>query len=83
MELVLVILPSPYSSENKGNLILPWTPGTNLSDALSQMFSQAYSNMPISINIGSNLVSQNDMTHHDFTLEGMAYKVNDLAKGIF
>jgi hypothetical protein len=83
MELAMVILPSPYSMQNTKPIVLPWAKGQPLSDALNQMFATSFPGMPVSMNIGSNLVATNDSHHFDYTLEGIAYKVSDLTEQLF
>lgn len=78
MVLNFVILPSRYTQTTKGNLVLNWRAGQPLSEALQSCLSIAYPDMPISINIGSNLVLDNDDPHYAGTLEEMAQHIGDL-----
>lgn len=83
MTLDFVILPSVYTMQNPGNITLNWTAGQSLAAALQACLSVAYPNMPISINIGSNLVLDRDVHAFFSTLDGLAQKVAELTNAYF
>lgn len=83
MSLDMVLLPSSYTTDNKGNLLLNWTKGQTLGDALTNTFKTAYPNMPVSMNISTDLVLPNVEPGHYSTLEDLAYAVGELTQGVF
>lgn len=92
MTLDLVLNPSVFTQDkgNQGNFQLPWTKGTQLSDALQQCLSTAYQgkNTKLSINIADTWVATRDQQGSFTTLEGLAQYVgsatatDDLNSGV-
>lgn len=83
MTLSLVIYPSRYTQKNQGNIVLNWRAGQPLAEALRSCLSIAYPGMPISINIGSNLVLDNDEPHAAGTLDALADYLGDFTEQHF
>lgn len=84
MTLDLVILPSIYTMDNKGPFVFNWPAGQQLSDALKACLAVAYPSMPISINIGSNLVLDRDVHSGPFsTLDGLAQHIVTITDAYF
>lgn len=83
MSFDMVILPSSFTSANPGNLVLNWRAGQTLADALTNTFNTAYPGVPVSMNIGSNLVLSNDEPHPATTLEELSAYVSDLTDSHF
>jgi|SRR6185312_10801654 len=79
MNLAFVVVPA----SSTGYFVLHWTAGMPLSTALTNLFATAYPNVPVSMNIGSNLTPAHDCSHTDTTLEGLAYKVAETTEGLF
>lgn len=69
MTLDFVLYPSLYTPTNPGNIILNWKTGTSLSTAIQQTLSVAYPNLPQSITISENVVSNADLPGMYSTLE--------------
>lgn len=78
-----VVLPSIYTMDKPGNIVLDWQPGMKLSDALKQTFSVAYPGMPISMNIGDNLVTDSHIPNPFHTLDGLAEWVGEWSDAYF
>jgi hypothetical protein len=83
MSLSIVVYPSRYTQKNKGNIVLNWRAGQPLAEALRSCLSIAYPDMPISINIGSNLVLDNDEPHAAGTLDALADYIGDFTEQHF
>jgi hypothetical protein len=76
--LSFVVLPAVYTLNNPGNIVLNWKAGQTLAEALKNTFSIAYPNMPVSINIGNNLVLDSDEHHFSSTLDSLADYLGEL-----
>lgn len=83
MRLDLVVVPSSYTINNPGNLVLNWQSGTTLSQALQNTLSVAYPNVPLSINLSNQLVQSSVETHFCSTLQGMAQCLRGITQGYF
>ena len=83
MTLDLVLYPSIYTPTNQGNLMLIWPQGEKLSDALTHCLQVAYPDLPISMNISSDLVQNHDEHHASTTLEDLATFVGDYTEQNF
>lgn len=83
MRLDLVVYPSTFTIDNPGNFVLSWRAGTPLADALKTTLSIVYPGMPIIMNIGSNLVFNNDEYHFCATLEEFATYIGNLTESEF
>jgi hypothetical protein len=78
-----VVLPSQYTTDDPGNIVLNWPAGTPLSQALKQTFSIAYPGSPTSINISGNLVQAHNEVHFCPTLDQFAQTVAEITEGNF
>lgn len=83
MTLNIMLNPSSYTMDEPGNFMLVWRAGQSLNDALTSMFSIVYPGMPVSINIGSNIVNDYDFIHRASTLEGIASILHDFTDSQF
>lgn len=83
MSLDLVIQPAVYSMDTPGNFVLNWSAGQSLADALKATLAIAYPGMPITVNIGSNLVADTNEIHFCSTLDGLANYIGDLTEKSF
>ena len=79
----LVVIPGVYTLDNPGNILLDWAAGMDLSDALKQTFSIAYPNVPVVMNMSSDLVQNHDEPHICATLDQLAQMVGDLTEELF
>ncbi|MDE2104414.1 MAG: hypothetical protein KGL39_44660 [Patescibacteria group bacterium] len=80
MTLDLVVVPSTYSYEHPGNIVLNWVAGQSLSTALQQCLQVAYPQYPIVLNLSANLVSDQTHTGRYATLEGLAQWVSQFTR---
>jgi hypothetical protein len=78
-----VVIPGVYTIDNPGNFVLNWTAGMQLSAVLQQMFSVAYPNTPIDMNINPDLVQSYDDIHVCGTLDQLAQTVGEITEGAF
>lgn len=78
-----VVIPGVYTLANPGNLLLDWSAGEELSDALKQTFSVAYPGVPVVMNMSTDLVQNHDEPHICATLDQLAQVVGDITEGIF
>ncbi|MDR6389236.1 hypothetical protein [Paraburkholderia phenoliruptrix] len=78
-----VVIPGTYTVDNPGNILLDWTAGMSLADALRQTFSVAYPGFNVSINISDDLVQNHDEPHICGTLDQLAQVVGDITEGVF
>lgn len=83
MSLDFVLFPAVYDYDNPGNFSFLWKAGSALSDALKATLSIAYPDVPISVNIGSNLVLSNDEVHVCRTLDEFADYIAELTESQF
>ena len=80
MTLDLVIVPSTYSYENPGNIVLNWVAGTSLGTTLKECLQVAYPEYPIVLDLSENLVSDQTHTARYSTLEGLAQWVGQFTR---
>lgn len=78
-----VVIPGVYTLANPGNILLDWSAGMELSDALKQTFSVAYPGVQVVMNMSSDLVQNHDEPHICATLDQLAQTVGDITEGIF
>lgn len=78
-----VVIPGVYTLANPGNILLDWSAGMELSDALKQTFSVAYPSVPVTMNISTNIVQNHDEPHICATLDQLAQVVGDITEGVF
>lgn len=78
-----VVIPGVFTLDNPGNLLLDWSEGEELSDALRQTFAVAYPGVPVVMSISSDLVQSHDEPHICATLDQFAQMVGDLTEGVF
>jgi len=83
MRLDLIIYPPDHSTALPGNYVVNWLPGQSLSDVLKSTLSTVYPDVPISINIGSNLVLDSLECHYCASLEQLAQYIGELTGKIF
>lgn len=69
MTLDLVVYPSKYTTGDPGNFILNWRAKQPLDEALRNSLSIVYPGVPVTINIGTNLVNDHDEIGLYHTLE--------------
>jgi len=78
-----VVIPGIYTVDNPGNILLDWSAGMSLADALKQTFSVAYPGFPVSMNIGGDFAQSHDEPHICGTLDQLAQVVGDITEGVF
>jgi hypothetical protein len=78
-----VVVPGSYTNENPGNIVLDWSAGESLGDALRQTFSVAYPGMAVDMNLSSSLVLNYDEVHFCSTLDQLAQMVSELTGAVF
>ncbi|WP_232515881.1 hypothetical protein [Burkholderia multivorans] len=83
MTLDLVLNPAEYTLDEPGNIVLNWTAGMTLAQALRQTLSIAYPALPITINISDQLVNASDVVHVSSTLEELAQFIIQYTKGSY
>ncbi|PRH37847.1 hypothetical protein C6V07_01690 [Burkholderia gladioli] len=83
MTLDFVLNPAVYTLDQPGNIVLNWTAGTTLAQALQQTLSVAYPSVPVSINISNELVQSHDEPHRCSTLEELAQLLQEITRGNF
>lgn len=83
MRLDLVIVPSAYTLDNPGNIVLNWQSGQTLAVALQNTLSVAYPNVPLSINISDQLVQSHTEPHFCSTLQELAQYILGVTQGQF
>ncbi len=77
------MVPSAYSLDNPGNIVLNWQANTPLSQALTQTLNTAYPNMTVTMNISDQLVLPNQEVHACSTLTQLAQYIQGMTKGYF
>jgi hypothetical protein len=80
MTLDFVVIPSEYTNENPGNIVLSWGAGTQLSQALAQTFSIAYPGTQVAFNISENLVQSHDEIHFCATLDQLGETIANITQ---
>ncbi|MFK2875042.1 hypothetical protein ISP13_15985 [Dyella lipolytica] len=83
MRLDLIIYPPGHTTDLPGNYVVNWAPGQSLADVLKATLSVVYPGIPISINIGSNLVFDSLECHFCASLEQLAQYIGDLTDKVF
>ncbi|KFG94406.1 hypothetical protein GQ56_0126480 [Burkholderia paludis] len=83
MRLDLVVLPSSYSLDNPGNIVLNWKAGQPLGPALTNALLVAYPGVPIQMSISDQLVQNHDEVHFSSTLQQLAQCIQDITRGYF
>ncbi|NDU92754.1 MAG: hypothetical protein G3I10_09155, partial [Ferrovum sp.] len=83
MTLDFVVVPSAYSLDNPGNIVLNWQANTPLSQALTQTLNTAYPDMTVTMNISDQLVLPNQEVHACSTLTQLAQYLQGMTKGYF
>ena len=83
MRLDLVVVPSAYTLDSPGNIVFNWAAGQPLSTAIQNALAVAYPNVPITINISTQLVQNSAETHFCSTLQEFAQFLQDLTQGHF
>ncbi|HDR9834288.1 TPA: hypothetical protein QDC51_001042 [Burkholderia multivorans] len=83
MTLDFVLNPALYTLDEPGNIVLNWTAGMTLAQALKQTLSVAYPTMPALINISDKLVQTHDEVHRCSTLEQLAQLLIEVTQGNF
>lgn len=78
-----VVIPGVYTVDNPGNVLLDWSAGMSLADALKQTFSVAYPGFPVSMNISGDFVQSHDEPHICGALDQLAQVVGDITEGVF
>lgn len=78
VDLAFVLLGSPYTQAQPGNIVLNWKAGTQLSAALQSTLQTAFPNDKISMNISPNLVLSHDEVHAAYTLDGLGALLADI-----
>lgn len=78
-----VVIPGVYTVDNPGNILLDWSAGMSLADALKQTFAVAYPGFTVSMNISGDLVQNHDEPHICGTLDQLAQIVGDITEGVF
>lgn len=78
-----VVIPGIYTVDNPGNILLDWSAGMSLADALKQTFAIAYPGFAVSMNISGDLVQNHDEPHICGTLDQLAQIVGDITEGVF
>lgn len=76
------IIPDTGTPTDPKNFSFLWKSGTQLADALSNVFSTVYPNVPQNINISPNLVLNHDEAGVYGTLAQFSQMVNRLSKSI-
>lgn len=61
ISLSMVLIPSPYTLQNPGNIVLNWRAGTPLATALQNTLSAAFPKSTIKINIGAYTLSHDEI----------------------
>jgi hypothetical protein len=77
INLAMVLIASPYTLQNPGNIQLNWIAGTTLATALTNTLKTAYPSATIQMNIG-DIVLSHDEKHAASTLSGLARLVNEI-----
>ncbi|MBE1159631.1 hypothetical protein [Dyella acidiphila] len=83
MRLDLIIYPPDHSNDLPGNFVLNWLPGQSLADTLKATLSIVYPSIPVSMNIGSNLVFDSTKCHFCATVEQLSQYIGDLTEKVF
>lgn len=83
MRLDLVIYPAVYTTDNPGNFTISWLAGTPLVEAIKAALLVVYPTIPIIVNIGSNLVLNNNEWNYCATLEELSTFISDLTEDQF
>jgi len=78
-----VVVPGVYTVDNPGNILLDWSAGMSLADALRQTFAVAYPGFTVSMNISGDFVQSHDEPHICGTLDQLAQIVGDITEGVF
>ncbi len=72
MTLDFVLMPSSFTLQTPGSIILDWKAGTPLSQPLTQTLNQAFPNYPVVMNISDQLVMPGDVPGYYKTLEQLS-----------
>jgi hypothetical protein len=83
MRLDLIVYPSRHTIDDPGNFILFWNAGQTLAEALKGTLSTVYRGIPITTNIGDNLVLDYPEAHYCATLEELSALVSDISRDVF
>ena len=83
MELSLILAPTPHTIYNPGNFTFVWKKGQTLNDALIQTISKAMPGYTIESNISDQLVANADHAGVYFTLDELAYAIQDWTQAYF
>ncbi|WP_244108872.1 hypothetical protein [Burkholderia anthina] len=83
MRLDLVVLPSSYTLDNPGNIVLNWRTGQPLGPALTNTLQVAYPGVPIQMSISDRLVQNHDEVHFSATLQELAQCIQGITRGHF
>ena len=78
-----VLLPSIYTNDNPGNIVLHWRAGVPHATALAQTLSVAYPGVPVSMNISDNIVNNYDVVAHYSTLDQLGRFIGDFTERNF
>ena len=81
--LELVLLPSTFTIDNPGNIVLDWQEGEVLATALTRTLSIAFPGMPISMNISSDILNGYHNPSHYATLEQLGKYIGDFTEKNF
>ena len=69
--IAFVVIPSPYTLSNPGNIVLNWTAGTPLATALTNTLQTAYPNATLRVNVSNTVLSHTEV-HACATLTQLA-----------
>jgi len=83
MRLDLVVVPSAYTLDNPGNIVLNWRAGQPLGEALTNTLQVAYPGVPIQMSISDQLVQSHDEVHFSATLHELAQCIQGITQGHF
>ncbi|WP_230951900.1 hypothetical protein [Burkholderia cepacia] len=83
MRLDLVVLPSSYTLDNPGNIVLNWKAAQPLGPALTNALQVAYPGVPIQMSISDRLVQNHDEVHFSATLQELAMFIQGITRGHF
>jgi hypothetical protein len=78
-----VVVPGIYTVDNPGNILLDWSAGMSLADALRQTFAIAYPGFTVAMNISGDFVQSHDEPHICGTLDQLAQVVGYITEGVF
>ncbi len=80
----LLIIPSTYTQENPGNIVLNWKPGQSFSDAIIQTLTVAYPGADLKVSVAAGLVNTTGsaVLNINSTFNGLAHFVNRHTDGL-